>query len=151
VLVASELRTEIEINAPAERVWSMLTDFGSFPEWNPFIRRLEGEAKQGAKLEVRLEPPGGRGMTFRPTIRRFEANREFAWLGRVVLPGVFDGEHVFAIEPVGSGKVRFVQRERFTGVLAPLILRMVGESTQRGFQEMNQALKERAEAAASAA
>jgi hypothetical protein len=145
--MASELRTEIDIGASAERVWAVLTDFASFADWNPFIRRLEGEATEGGKLAVRLEPPGGRGMTFRPTVTRVDANREFRWLGHVGLPGVFDGEHIFSIEAADGGKARFVQRERFTGVLAPLILRMVRDSTLRGFEAMNQALKERAESA----
>lgn len=145
--MASELRSEIEINASPQRVWGLLMDFASFPDWNPFIRRLEGEAREGAKLEVRLEPPGGRGMTFRPAVKRVEANRELRWLGHVGMPGLFDGEHVFSLEPVEGGKVRFVQRERFTGVLVPLILLMVRGSTLRGFEAMNQALKERAEAA----
>ena len=34
-----ELHSEIEINAPVERVWEVLTDFASYPRWNPFIRR----------------------------------------------------------------------------------------------------------------
>jgi hypothetical protein len=145
--VASELHAEIEINATAERVWGALTDFASFPTWNPFIVKLEGEAKEGAALEVRLEPPGGRGMTFRPTVQRAQPNREFAWLGHVLMPGVFDGEHVFSIEPKDRGSVRFVQRERFTGVLAPIIMSMIRKSTLQGFEDMNRALKARAEAA----
>lgn len=146
--MASELHSEIDIRATPEVVWRALTDFASFPTWNPFIVKLEGEAKPGAKLEVRLEPPGGRGMTFRPTVQRAEPNREFAWLGHVLMPGVFDGEHVFSIQPVEGGNVHFVQRERFTGVLAPLIMSMIRKSTLQGFEEMNRALKERAERAA---
>jgi hypothetical protein len=143
--MATELRSEIEISAPAERVWSALMDFAAFPDWNPFIRRIEGEAKEGARIEARLEPPGGRGMTFKPTVQRVEPNREFRWLGRVGMPGLFDGEHIFEIEPLDGGRVRFVQRERFTGVLTPLLLAMVGKSTRQGFDEMNRALKERVE------
>jgi hypothetical protein len=147
--MANDLRSEIEISASPERVWGVLTDFASFPEWNPFIRCLEGEAREGAKLEVRLEPPGGRGMTFRPAVTRAETNREFRWLGHVGVPGLFDGEHVFLLEPVDGGKTRFVQRERFTGLLTPLILAMIRQSTLRGFEAMNQALKQRAEASQS--
>ena len=36
-----ELRREIEIAAPPERVWAVVTDFAAYPEWNPFIRRLD--------------------------------------------------------------------------------------------------------------
>ena len=60
-------------------------------------------------------------------------------------PGVFDGEHIFEIEPDGGASCRCIQREEFSGVLAPLVLLMIGKSTKRGFDEMNQALKVRVE------
>ena len=57
----------------------------------------------------------------------------------------FDGEHIFTIEPLEAGDVRFVQREIFTGVLVPLFMRWLEKDTRRGFEEMNRALKLRAE------
>jgi len=39
-------------------------------------------------------------MTFRPTILKAEPERELRWLGRLLLPGLFDGEHVFEIEQI---------------------------------------------------
>jgi hypothetical protein len=60
-------------------------------------------------------------------------------------PGLFDGEHIFTIEPLGTGRVRFTQRETFTGLLVPLLARMLDTGTQHGFEEMNKALKARAE------
>ncbi|MGB2693795.1 MAG: SRPBCC domain-containing protein [Dehalococcoidia bacterium] len=144
--MAKELRTEIEIDAPPERVWRVLTDFASFPEWNPFMPNLHGEAKVGSKLEVEMRPPGGRAMTFRPTVLAATPNRELRWLGRVGLPGVFDGEHRFAIEALDGNRSRFVQSERFTGALVLPIMLMIEKSTLRGFEEMNAALKGRAEA-----
>jgi hypothetical protein len=140
-----ELRTEIEIESTTERVWELLIDFARFPHWNPFIRRASGEIKAGAQLEVYLQPSGAAGMTFRPTILKVETNRELRWLGRLMIPGLFDGEHIFTIEPLGTNRVRFVQREIFTGVLVPLFARGLSTDTRRGFEEMNQALKARAE------
>ena len=140
-----ELCTEIEIQATAERVWQLLTDFASFPQWNPFIRRANGDARAGARLNVHIQPSGASGMTFQPTVLKAEPNRELRWLGRLVIPGLFDGEHIFTIEPVGEGRVRFTQREIFTGLLVPLLARGLDTNTRRGFEEMNQALKARAE------
>jgi hypothetical protein len=140
-----ELYSEIEIAASAERVWRLLTDFASYPEWNPFIRRISGEPTTGERLEVRIEPPGGRGMTFRPTVLNAEDNRELRWLGHLLVPGLFDGEHSLAIQLLGENHVRFVQREAFRGLLVPLFARSLDNNTQRGFEEMNRALKERAE------
>jgi hypothetical protein len=128
-----ELRTEIEINAPPERVWQLLTDFANYPQWNPFIRRASGEIRKGAQLQVHLRPSGAKGMTFRPKVLKAEPNRELRWLGHFLIPGLFDGEHIFTIEPLEARRVRFVQREIFTGI------------TRRGFEEMNLALKLRAE------
>jgi hypothetical protein len=140
-----QLRTEIEINASPERVWQLLTDFASFPQWNPFIRQASGEPGKGAQLQVYLQPSGAKGMTFRPKVLKAEPNRELRWLGHFLIPGLFDGEHSFTIEPLEAGRVRFVQREIFTGLLVPLFARGLDKDTRRGFEEMNQALKLRAE------
>ncbi len=141
------LHSEIEIDAPAERVWHLLTDFASYPQWNPFIRTISGQPTKGERLEVRIEPPGGRGMTFKPKVLNAEPNRELRWLGHLLVPGLFDGEHSFIIQPLEEDRVRFVQREAFKGVLVPIFARSLEANTQRGFEEMNRALKERTEAA----
>src|SRR5438445_810953 len=67
-----ELRTEVEIDAPAERVWAVLLDFERFPDWNPFIRRVHGDAQVGSRLDVLLGASGTRAMRFRPTVKAFE-------------------------------------------------------------------------------
>ena len=140
----TELRREIEIDAPPERVWAVVTDFAAYPEWNPFIRRISGELRVGAKLEVRIEPPGGRAMTFKPTVLAVEAKRELRWLGRLLVPGLFDGEHSHRIEPLEHGRSRFIESERFSGVLVGLFKGTL-EKTETGFGQMNDALKVRAE------
>ena len=45
----------------------------------------------------------------------------------------------------GRRVLRLVQREIFTGVLVPFFAHGLDTDTQRGFEEMNQALKVRAE------
>ena len=83
-----EVRTEIEIEATPERVGSILLDFPSHPEWNPFVRCIEGFAIVGDRLTVSIQPQGGRGMTFRPTVLAVIPNQELRWLGRSLLPGI---------------------------------------------------------------
>ena len=141
-----ELHSEIQIDAPAERVWELLTDFDAYPQWKPFIRKISGQPAAGERLEVRLEPPGGRGMTFKPKVLNVDPNRKLQWLGHLLVPGLFDGEHSFTIQPLEENRVRFVQREAFKGLLVPLFARSLKTNTHRGFEEMNRALKARAEA-----
>jgi hypothetical protein len=139
------LRSQIEIEAPAERVWHVLTDFAAYPEWNPFIRRVDGRPEVDEQLVVRMQPSGTKGLTFRPTVMRVEANRQLRWLGHMLVSGLFDGEHIFEIEELDRSRVLFIQREIFRGLLVPLLARSLDRGTRRGFEEMNRALKEKAE------
>jgi hypothetical protein len=140
-----ELRSQIEIGGPAERVWQVLTDFAAYPEWNPFIRRVNGRPEVGEQLVVRMRPSGTKGITFRPTVMKVEPNRQLRWLGHLLVPGLFDGEHIFEIEALDRDRVLFIQREIFKGLFVPLLARSLDRDTQRGFEEMNRALRERAE------
>ena len=144
-----KLHTDILIDASADRVWEVLSDFAAFPEWNPFLRAVEGDLTAGSKLEVRIQPEGDTGMTFKPTVLKAEPGQELRWLGRLIMPGLFDGEHYFIIESIGDGQVRFIQGEQFSGVLVPIMALMgIFKNTEKGFGDMNQALKARAEQAA---
>lgn len=140
-----ELLTEIEINASPAKVWRVLTDFAQFPDWNPFVRKISGKPLAGEKLEIFIQPAGGRGMTFKPTVLKAEKEKELRWLGRLFVAGLFDGEHFFIIEPINESKVKFIHGENFSGLLVGLFGKSLDTDTLRGFREMNEALKKRAE------
>jgi hypothetical protein len=139
------IETSIEIDAPPAQVWKVFSDFARYPEWNPFVASLTGNVETGERIEVRLTPPGGRSMTFKPRVMAFDQDSQLRWLGHLVIPGLFDGEHQFEMEPIDGGRTRFIQREDFTGILVSLVLKMIGESTRQGFGAMNSALKQRVE------
>jgi hypothetical protein len=139
------LEAHIDIDAPVDRVWAVLRDTAAYAEWNPFIRTIEGALQPGSRLTVRIEPPGGSGVTFKPTVQAVEPYQLVRWLGRLLLPGIFDGEHSLRLEAINSDHTRFIQSERFGGLLVPLLGGLLAR-THRGFEEMNQALKARVEA-----
>lgn len=141
-----ELTTTIEIDGSPEAVWTVLMDFDAYSEWNPFILEISGDAAIDAQLNVRLQNPGGKAMTFTPTVTSAESPRRFSWLGKLGFKGVFDGHHRFDIESSGNGTAVFTQSEEFSGVLVPILWRMVNSKTRAGFESMNAALKERVEA-----
>lgn len=141
--VMKVIDTWIEIAAPPSRVWEVLTDFQSYPEWNPFITSISGSARAGEKLSVRIQPAGKSGMSFKPTVLVADPQRELRWKGKVLVNGLFDGEHHFRLEPMEHG-TRFHQGERFTGLLVPL-LSGTFHATEQGFEAMNERLKRRAE------
>lgn len=137
------IQTSIDIDASADAIWRVLVDFAAYPEWNPFIRRLVGDAKVGARLEVTAQPEGRKPMTFKPTVLIAAPSRELRWRGRVLMPGIFDGEHAFIIEPQAKG-CRLRHEETFSGLLVPLFGAMLAD-TARSFANLNDALKRRVE------
>ena len=50
------IETITEIDAPAEVVWQIITDFERYPEWNPFITELHGPVHEGARLRAHVRP-----------------------------------------------------------------------------------------------
>lgn len=141
----TELHTEILIDAPPATIWAILADLTTYPDWNPFITSAVGALAVGERLAIRLAPPGGRPVTFKPTVTEIDAGRSLEWLGRLGLPGLFDGRHRFELRP-DSGGTRLIQTERFAGLFVPLARKSLDTRTRAGFEAMNTALKARAEA-----
>src|SRR5216683_388851 len=128
----------VDIAATPQQVWAVLADPDAYPQWNPFIRSASGQVAEGATLTLRLVPAQGRAMTFRPKVLAAEP-------GLLLMPGLFDGTHQFALEDMG-GHTRLTQSETFRGVLVPVTGKIITQ-TEADFRALNQALKQRAERA----
>ena len=138
------IETSIKIDAPTKVVWDILIDFAQMPDWNPFMRAISGPLQMGGHLAVRIAPPGKGEMNFKPTVIALRDERELRWLGRFLIPGIFDGEHYFLLVPDGKDQTKLIQGEKFSGFLVG-ILGGTLSATESGFTAMNEALKVRAE------
>jgi hypothetical protein len=147
----NEISSEISFEGTTREVWDVLTDLERYGEWNPGFVEIHGRAEVGARLDVTFAKDGGRGMTMHPTVLVADPEREFRWLGRLLVPNLFDGEHRFEIHQDGPGRVRFVQAERFGGLLVPFLRRMIERDTLAMFERVNTALAERVAALRAAA
>lgn len=143
--MAKEIKTEIVINQTPEKVWAIFTNFENYSNWNPFIKSIKGEVKVGNKISARIEPPEAKGMTFNPKILTSTTNKELSWLGHLLFKGLFDGEHKFELRDNGDGTTTFIQSEKFKGILVPLFKKMLDNNTKKGFEQMNEKLKELSE------
>ncbi len=96
------------------------------------------------RLTESINPPGGKGMTFKPNILSLESNKEFRWKGKLSISGVFDGKHYFILEFLGNDKTKFIHGEKFSGILVPLVGKML-DKTKKVFQLMNESIKNKCE------
>jgi hypothetical protein len=138
-----EIRTEIEIAASPAEVWAVLTDFGRYRVWNPFIVEAAGTLAVGETLTLSMSSGGAPPREMTPTVIALRENAELRWRGVLWWPWVFGAEHRFVLTENGAG-TRLVHSERFFGVLVPLLGRLIAQ-TERDFRDLNAALKERVE------
>jgi hypothetical protein len=138
-----EISASIHIDATPDQVWNTLTDLAGYPRWNPFLREASGQIAVGAKLTLRMFPAHGRPMTFKPKVLAADTARELRWIGRLIVPGVFDGEHRFTLTPTNGG-TDLVQSEKFSGLMVPLVGKTI-DNTADNFRLLNEALKKQVE------
>ncbi|MGG5506181.1 MULTISPECIES: SRPBCC family protein [unclassified Myroides] len=132
-----KLVTQIEIKASAETIWNALLDFDHYYKWNPFISKIEGEAKPGQRLKVKIQD-----MKFSPIVQVCTPHQKFTWQGKLGIKGLFDGYHYFEILPITENKCLFIHGENFSGFLLPLLKKKLKKETLPGFILMNCSLKD---------
>ncbi|MBL1077014.1 SRPBCC domain-containing protein [Nocardia sp. 2] len=139
-----EISTSIEIDASPDYVWQVLTDLDQYPRWNPFIVEAVGDLRPGCRLRLRMVPAHAKEMTFDPEVLTADPCRELSWLNRLLLPGIFDSEHRFALTPLPGRRTRLEHSARFTGLLVPCTREAI-DNSGTAFARLNVALKQRAE------
>ena len=74
----------------------MLTDFASYPDWNPLVRELNGKPKVGKRVTILSQPPGARGIAFAPLVLIWSPPTELRWRSTLISRRLFSGSTVFA-------------------------------------------------------
>lgn len=142
--MAKVIERSIDIDASPAAVWGLLSNLDSFTAWNPFMTEAKGEFRVGERPHITMKLPDSKPMTISPTVLEVVPDRKVRWLGKVGPGGVFNGEHTLSIEPREGGGVRFVNHERFTGILVPFMGKTLRKA-EGAFDAMNAALKDKVE------
>jgi hypothetical protein len=145
-----ELDVVTVIDAPAHAVWRVLSATRRYGEWNPFIVSLDGAVAVGSGITLVLALPDRKPQTLRPKIIELHEGRMLAWRGCLGVPGVLDAEHRLEVQKVDARRCRFVQHERFTGMLVPAVRSVLTVNTPAAFLAMNTALAQQARAGSAA-
>ncbi|MGB0315188.1 MAG: SRPBCC family protein [Parvibaculales bacterium] len=94
-------RADITIAAPPEKVWAVLMDTQSYPDWNPTFVAVSPPYALGAKISSRVVKPDGAFIDMTPTVTALVTNRELRQSGG--LPGVLTYNHAWLLAPVHGG------------------------------------------------
>jgi hypothetical protein len=138
------LDTLVEIDAPAEAVWEVLTDFPRWSEWNPAIPSLAGELRVGSDLAIQLDL-SGRAMNVAATIQELVPGERFSWRGHLGAEFLFLGRREFSVESLEPDTSRLRHVEAISGLIAPVFQLAKGKAVTEHHHLINAALKQRAE------
>jgi hypothetical protein len=133
--------TRIEIEAPVDKIWRILTDLPRWAQWNSTVERTVGNVERGAKVTVFVKQSPGRAFPLR--VSELDAPRRMVWTGGMPL-GLFTGTRVYELSTTAASKTFFSMREDYTGPLAGLIGKFIPD-LQPAFDEFAQCLKREAE------
>lgn len=136
--------TSATINATPDRVWEVLADTSSWPDWDSGVVRVEGELELGRRIKVVSELNPKRAYAVK--VAELEPGRGMTWRGGMPL-GLFRGVRTYRLSPDGDGRTRFDMREEFTGPLLPLIWRSMPDMNP-SFRQFAEGLRRRVEGAA---
>ena len=132
-------RSEITIQAPPDKVWSVLTDINRWPEWQAGVSSAEPEAALAAGATFRWKA-NGLGIT--STIQELDPGRRIGWTGDSL---GMQAIHFFALAPQDGG-TRVTTEESISGWLARILKLFDPNYMDKSLAGSLQALKARAEA-----
>ncbi len=140
------ITTEIEISAPPEKVWNILTNVNKWQDWSPIINKSSGTVSLGATLNITMigQEEGKDGPQYAPIITQLDRPSLFRWRAYMINSFFFTNDKILELEAAPNG-TRLIHKELFKGLLAPIFSNHMEQGVPPMLNSMNKALKELAE------
>ena len=144
----------VEIEAPIERVWSVMLDTASYGEWNPFVEKADcsSDPAVGDPIVLHVRWANGRSTTSPERISVIEPPHEEGGLRRATLAYVYEGlpaklglvrgTRYQRLWQQPGGPTHYDTVEEFSG---PLVRLAGPKRVEDGFRRHAEALKQRCE------
>lgn len=137
-----QYHTSVIINASVKEVWEQLTDFSSYPEWNPLVGKLEGEMYEGGSIKTFIIPLN---KTYRAELLAYKVHEELIWQGIQGSRLLMAGKHYYRLEKINDHQTQLLHGEWFSGLFSWFIPNKLLRKMENTFVEHNHILKQRTE------
>ena len=130
---------EIGINASPEKVWSILIDTDNYELWNPVMKLLEGEVKEGQRVKYRFTQDAENTSEIPSKVKKLIPNKLLNQGGGLPMFLTFD--HKYILEPSANGTLLTIH-EDYSGIGVNF---WNPTPVEAAYQRLNEAIKKRAE------
>ncbi|WP_297512255.1 SRPBCC domain-containing protein [uncultured Caulobacter sp.] len=134
----------IGVQAPAEIVWEVVSDFDAWTHWNPLYRRAEGQLKIGTALSLEQHLPGRPPTVITPIVQDWVPYEQLHWRSSR-MGGFVTAIRYLEIENMGPENATFSNGELFMGLLLRFVSREERRTLKAAFTRMGEAVRDRAE------
>jgi uncharacterized protein YndB with AHSA1/START domain len=141
----------LEIDAPAETVWQVLTEFDRYSEWNPMAPEVACDFRPGGAIDMAVRLGGDKPRQQREWINSIGPGRGFSYSMKPIPAAALASERVQRVEEIDAGRSRYISHFEIRGWLRPIVTALYGAAMQRGFEGSALGLKQQAEAQSQAA
>jgi hypothetical protein len=136
----------LDIEAPAELVWSVITDFPRYSEWNPFLRECRTTLKPGDPIDLQVQLFASGPRPQREWMLTHTPGKEFSYNMKPAPLGALHSRRSHTVTALGPGRSRYQSHFEIAGWLQPLVRGLLGGKLEQGFAGMTAGIKNRAEA-----
>jgi uncharacterized protein YndB with AHSA1/START domain len=130
-----------DIRSSTDRIWEILVDADSYPEWDPGISRIEGRFMLGQRVKFYLK--NNPDKAFAVEVTTFEPGNKLVLTGAMPL-GLFKSKRTHTLTPNPDGTTIFHTEEIFGGPLLRVFGSRMPDLTEN-FENFAAGLKARAE------
>ena len=132
-----------DIKAPPEVVWSVITDFERYKEWNPFVVDCDAKLEPGAPISMRVRL-GPREISQVETVSSVVEHKLFEYRMRPIKPFSHSCRQ-HHVKSDGIGGTTYRSHFELNGWLSGLTALSIGKHLRFGFESMTDAVQQRAE------
>ncbi|MGK8556199.1 SRPBCC family protein [Nocardia gipuzkoensis] len=135
----------VDIDASAELVWQVITDFPRYGEWNPFVSECRSSLVPGEPIDMLVNISGASPRKQREWIRSHTPGRELSYAMKPVPQGALHSLRSHTVTSLSDDRTRYESHFELGGWLHPVVVALLGKNLRRGFEGMTEGIRKQAE------
>ncbi|MFQ6394996.1 SRPBCC family protein [Nocardia sp. KC 131] len=143
--MAFVIDASVDIDAPVELVWEVITDLARYGEWNPFVPECRSTLVPGEPIDMLVQVSGAKPRRQREWIRSNTPGHELSYSMKPVPLGALHSLRSHTVTALEDNRTRYESHFELAGWLQPVVSAALGKNLQRGFTGMTAGIRKQAE------